>query len=118
MKEAKLMKQNCTFENFFAVPSEDNLFKWYFVLFNIGGDYEHGVYLGNILIPNEYPMKPVDIIFITPNGRFQTNKKICLSFTSYHPESWSNWDVEKILLGLISFFNTNERTTGSMISTK
>lgn len=63
-------------------------------------------------------MKPCDIIFITPNGRFLTNKKICLSFTSYHPESWANWNIEGMLIGLISFFVTNERTTGSMISTK
>lgn len=89
MKEAKLMKETCDFKNYFALPSPDNLYKWYFLIYNME-DYEFGYYMGVILIPNDYPMKPVDIMFITPNGRFATNKKICLSFTSYHPESWSN----------------------------
>lgn len=51
-------------------------------------------YVGQILFPTNFPFKPPDIIFITPNGRFQLNKKICLSFTGYHPESWSNWSIE------------------------
>ena len=63
-------------------------------------------------------MKPCDIVFITPNGRFKTNTKICLSFTSYHPESWANWTIEGMMIGLVSFFVTSERTTGSMVSTK
>lgn len=34
-------------------------------------------------------MSPPDIYFMTENGRYQTNKKICLNITSYHKESWS-----------------------------
>lgn len=38
-----------------------------------------------------------------------------MSFTSFHPESWSiAWNVEKMLLALISFMYTNEDTTGSI----
>lgn len=63
-------------------------------------------------------MKPCDIVFLTPNGRFRTNKKICLSFTSYHPEEWANWTIEGMMIGLVSFFVTNERTTGSIVRSK
>ena len=63
--------------------------------------------MGKIFFPPDYPFKPPDIIFVTPNGRFKTNKKICMSFTSYHPESWSNQSIESMLMGLISFFVTD-----------
>ena len=60
-------------------------------------------------------MKPPDIQFITPNGRFELKKKICLSFTSYHPETWSAaWTVQNMLIGLISFMLTNEAATGTV----
>ncbi|KAJ3215777.1 hypothetical protein HDU67_010347 [Dinochytrium kinnereticum] len=47
------------------------------------------------------------IMFMTPNGRFETNKKICLSITNHHPESWRpSWGVRSALTALISFFPT------------
>ena len=27
-------------------------------------------------------------LFLQPNGRFELNKKICLSISAYHPEYW------------------------------
>ena len=38
--------------------------------------------------PPQYPFKPPSISLFTPNGRFQTNAKLCLSMTDFHPESW------------------------------
>ena len=35
MKEAKTMKETCKFENFFALPSENDIYKWYFLIFNL-----------------------------------------------------------------------------------
>ena len=62
-------------------------------------------------------MKPPSLVFITPNGRFKPGEKICLSFTNYHPESWSiAWSIEKMLLATISFMNTNEHSTGTLIT--
>ena len=44
-------------------------------------------------------MKPPNIIFLTPNGRFATNQKICLSISAYHPESWNPaWGGEDLEL--------------------
>lgn len=28
------------------------------------------------------------IFFLKPNGRFEVNKKICLSISGHHPETW------------------------------
>lgn len=48
----------------------------------------------------------------TPNGRFQTNKRICTSFSDFHPESWdSTWSVGTLLTGLLSFMTDDTETT-------
>lgn len=44
-------------------------------------------------------MKPPSIILLTPNGRFEINKKICLSISGYHPETWYENNLWKILSG-------------------
>ena len=55
---------------------------------------------------------------ITPNGRFKPNENICMSFTKFHPESWSPlWTIEMMLLGLISFMLEDQSTTGSIVTT-
>jgi ubiquitin-protein ligase len=51
-----------------------------------GTEYEGGVYHGKIVFPPEYPFKPPSISLFTPNGRFATNTKLCLSMTDFHPE--------------------------------
>uniref|UniRef100_A0A0K0DP14 4Fe-4S ferredoxin-type domain-containing protein n=1 Tax=Angiostrongylus cantonensis TaxID=6313 RepID=A0A0K0DP14_ANGCA len=39
-----------------------------------------------------------------PNGRFELNKKICLSISGYHPETWlPSWSIRTALLALIGF---------------
>jgi ubiquitin-conjugating enzyme E2 J2 len=73
--------------------------------------------MGKIAFPKEYPNKPPGIEMITPNGRFELNKKICMSMSDYHPESWSPaWGVQSIIMGLISFMISSERTTGCVIT--
>jgi ubiquitin-conjugating enzyme E2 J1 len=72
-----------------------------------GTDFEGGVYHGRILLPPEYPFKPPHIMFLTPSGRFETNTKICLSFTAFHAELWQPaWGIRLILEALISFLPT------------
>lgn len=67
-------------------------------------EFEGGYYHGRILLPAEYPFKPPNIVFLTPSGRFETNTKVCLSFSAYHPELWQPaWGIRLILEALISF---------------
>ena len=43
-------------------------------------------------------------MFLTPSGRFDTNTKICLSFSAFHPELWQPaWGIRLILEALIAF---------------
>lgn len=95
-------------DQYVAEPLEDNMFEWHFTLRGPPGtDFDGGVYHGRILLPAEYPMKPPNIVFLTPNGRFQVGKKICLSISAHHPEHWQPaWGIRLILEALISFFPT------------
>jgi ubiquitin-conjugating enzyme E2 J1 len=96
-------------DDFVAGPLEDNLFEWHFTLRGAQSTpFEGGAYHGRIVLPFEYPFKPPSIYLLTPNGRFETGKKICLSISAHHPESWQPaWGVRTILTALIAFFPTN-----------
>ena len=95
-------------DRYTAAPLEHDMFEWHFTIRGpITTDYENGVYHGRILLPPDYPYKPPHIIFLTPNGRFDTNTKICLSFSAYHPELWQPaWGIRLILEALIAFLPT------------
>ena len=103
-----------------ALPLPDNFFIWNFVIFGLTEcDYEGGVYLGTLTFPEEYPMKPPAILMLTPNGRFETNARICMSMSDYHPESWCpTWKVETIIIGLISFMTCEDYSVGTIKSSK
>lgn len=104
-------------EDYCAHPIEDNLFEWHFTIQGPKGtDFEGGIYHGRILLPKEYPMHPPHIILLTPNGRFEVNRKICLSISGHHPETWQpSWSIRTALLALIAFMPTPaEGTIGSL----
>ncbi|GAB1517790.1 hypothetical protein RhiTH_000840 [Rhizoctonia solani] len=68
-------------------------------------EFEGGLYHCRILLPAEYPFRPPSIMVLTPNGRFELNKKICISFTNYHEELWQPaWGVRTAIIGLQGFF--------------
>ncbi|KAL7515558.1 hypothetical protein ACHAXN_013441 [Cyclotella atomus] len=95
-------------DQYHAAPLEHDMFEWHFTIRGASStDFEGGVYHGRILLPSEYPFKPPNIVFLTPSGRFETNTKVCLSFSSFHPELWQPaWGIRLILEALISFLPT------------
>ena len=73
----------------------------------LGTAFEGGIYHGRILLPVEYPFKPPNFMLLTPNGRFETLTKICLSITSYHAEHWQpSWSVRTALTAIRAFMVT------------
>ncbi|XP_017786019.1 PREDICTED: ubiquitin-conjugating enzyme E2 J1-like [Nicrophorus vespilloides] len=115
MREAKELAEPT--EEYFASPLEDNLFEWHFTVRGPPAtEFEGGYYHGRILLPTQYPMQPPNIILLTPNGRFEINKKICLSISGHHPESWQpSWSIRTALLALIAFMPTSPAgTIGSL----
>jgi len=106
-------------ENIEAAPCEDNMLEWHYVIRGPKASlYEGGFYWGKIVFPREYPYKPPSIYMITPNGRFKTNTKLCLSMSDFHPETWNPlWSVSSILSGLLSFMLETSPTYGSIETT-
>lgn len=59
------------------------------------------------VLPTDWPFSPPNIYFLTPNGRFRVNQKICLSISAHHPETWQPaWGIQHILQALISMLPT------------
>lgn len=115
MKEAAELKDPT--DHYHAQPLEDNLFEWHFTVRGPpDSDFDGGVYHGRIVLPPEYPMKPPSIILLTPNGRFEVGKKICLSISGHHPETWQpSWSIRTALLAIIGFMPTKgEGAIGSL----
>lgn len=83
---------------------------WHFTIRGpLGTDYEGGLYHGQIELPSQYPFKPPKIMLLTPTGRFEIRKDLCMSFTDYHPESWQPaWTISNILHGIVSFMPVND----------
>jgi hypothetical protein len=55
---------------------------------------------------------------ITPQGRFKTDQKLCLSMSDFHPETWNPlWSVSAVLTGLLTFMLLDEDTVGSITTT-
>jgi len=102
-----------------AAPLPENILEWHYCLSGLEDcPYSGGYYHGKLVFPPEYPMKPPAIYMITPNGRFHTNTRLCLSISDFHPDQWNpSWTVEGILKGLLSFMLSDDSTAGSMQST-
>ncbi|VDL62040.1 unnamed protein product [Hymenolepis diminuta] len=107
MREAQELSKPT--ELYYAQPLEDNLFEWHFTIRGPeGSEFEGGIYHGQISLPTEYPMKPPNIMLLTPNGRFEQYRQICLSISGYHPETWCpSWSIRTALLAIIGFMPTS-----------
>ncbi|KAH3767077.1 Ubiquitinconjugating enzyme subfamily protein [Pelomyxa schiedti] len=100
-------------------PHPENILEWHYVLLGpMDTVYQGGIYWGIVRFPPTYPLAPPSIIMKTPSGRFATDKKLCLSMSDFHPESWvPSWSVSSILLGLLSFMLEQSHTVGSIETT-
>jgi ubiquitin-protein ligase len=69
--EYKQIMRRKDLANFVALPEEDNIFEWHFLVFGLKEcPYEHGFYHGKLTFPRDYPFRPPGIQVLTPNGRF------------------------------------------------
>ncbi|KAF9605928.1 hypothetical protein IFM89_021076 [Coptis chinensis] len=108
LQEVKEMQSNPC-DDFMSLPLEENIFEWQFAIAGPrDSEFEGGIYHGRIQLPAEYPFKPPSFMLLTRNGRFETQTKICLSISNYHPEHWQpSWSVRTALVALIAFMPTN-----------
>jgi ubiquitin-conjugating enzyme E2 J1 len=98
--------------DFVAAPLETDLFEWHFTLRGppAPSPFENGIYHGRIVLPAAYPMKPPSFRFLTPTGRFEVNREICLSISGHHEETWQPaWGIRTALVAIRSFMDTDAR---------
>lgn len=106
-KKALLKMENNELRKIMIYPDEANIRNIYFLLHG-DGKYEGGEYVGLLMLHEEHPSKPPDIKILTPNGRFEVDRKICFSFTAFHPDSWRpvGWTIQTLLMGLYSAWDS------------
>lgn len=102
-----------------AEPLPSNILEWHYVVMGPPASlYTGGYYHGKLVFPKEYPFKAPSIYMLTPNGRFKTSTRLCLSISDFHPDTWNpGWSVSTILTGLLSFMLETSATLGSIETT-
>ncbi|KAF9693050.1 hypothetical protein EKO04_009053 [Ascochyta lentis] len=99
-------------QDYHAEPLEDNIFEWHFTIRGppAPSAYAGGIYHGRIILPPQYPLRPPSFRFLTPTGRFEVNREICLSISGHHEETWQPaWGVRTALVAIRSFMDTDAK---------
>lgn len=83
-----------------------------------GTTFEGGVYVLKMQLPSAYPFSAPDFLMMTPNGRFATNTRVCTSFSSFHPETWSpSYTLTTLVLSFISFMAEETSVASGAVNT-
>ncbi|RMJ26066.1 ubiquitin conjugating enzyme [Aspergillus sp. HF37] len=107
-KEASELLTTQASPSIHAAPVADNLFDWHFTIAGppAPSPYAGGLYHGRIVLPAAYPLRPPSFRFLTPSGRFEINREICLSISGHHEESWQPaWGIRTALLAIRSYMD-------------
>lgn len=103
----KFQEENPT--HFDVYPNPDNILEIFFLLYGREETpYANGLYVGKIVHSPDYPRKAPDYYMLTPNGRFDINKKICLTNSAYHQADWAPgaWNLITLLEGFASVWHS------------
>lgn len=102
VREAAEMSKSPS-KDYTAEPLESDLFEWHFTLRGPpNSDYSEGLYHGRIILPSAYPLRPPNFRFLTPNGRFEANREICLSISGHHEETWQPaWGIRTAIVAYV-----------------
>lgn len=71
----------------FAISSDDKPYIWYVLLSGFSGDdneFEGGEYLVRMEAPEKFPYEPPSFYFMTPNGVYGVETKVCIHIGEYH----------------------------------
>jgi ubiquitin-protein ligase len=89
-----------------AYPDKENPLIWHcLIIGQKDTPYYGGQYIYKVHHSPKYPAEPPDYYFLTPSGRYEIDKKICLTNSSYHKGEWSStWNIKTILISFYSIF--------------
>jgi ubiquitin-protein ligase len=78
---------------------------WHFLVVNLPGVYAGGEYLFRLTAPDDFPFKPPQFEFVTPNGVYEPGGRICISIGEFHADSSSEHGSHgwRSALGMIGF---------------
>lgn len=81
-----------------AEPLPNNILEWHYCVKGPeDSPYYGGYYHGTLLFPREFPFKPPSIYMLTPNGRFKTNTRLCLSISGKTDTSFFEERLKSLL---------------------
>ena len=108
-------------------PETNNMYDVHFILPGPEDTPFHGgLYHGMIRLNSQHPISAPNIYMFTPSGRFSvsdypinpSDRGICTTATSYHPETWTPVNnIETVLIGFISFMCDLKATSAGSIQT-
>ena len=106
-------------DHFYIQPLPNDYYTWHFTFLGFKKTpYKDGIYHGKIVLPKNYPISPPDIYYLNQSGRYEVNKKICLTITSYHKEQWTPaWNMRTVMEAITAFFYTEGSGIGYMKGT-
>ena len=95
-----------------AYPDDNDPLIWYFIIYGQqDSHYYGGKFIGKITHSKKYPVEPPSYEMLTPNGRFEVKKEICLTNSRFHKGEWSStWNIKTILIAFNSIFNGDDTT--------
>ena len=105
-------KEDESLEKIEIYPNPDNILEIYFkIKGSKSSNFENGEYICKLIHNSQYPLKAPDYYVLTPNGRFEVNKKICLTNSAYHQGDWAPaaWNLLTLLNGFYSIWHSNIR---------
>ncbi|RDL32022.1 UBC-like protein [Venustampulla echinocandica] len=111
LREAAEISQSPSADYHASPATDSDLFEWHFTLRGPPSSaFANGIYHGRIVLPPTYPLRPPSFRFLTPSGRFEANREICLSISGHHEETWQPaWGIRTALVALRSFMETDAR---------
>src|ERR1700753_4150528 len=73
------------------IISDDDISTWYVLLGGMDGnenEFMQGEFLVRIKLPINYPYSPPEFYFMTPQGVYDVEKKVCISIGEYHSDNY------------------------------
>lgn len=107
-EQERLRKSKLGFAQIY--PNEKDPMEFHFLLKgHDDSEYKGGYYIGKIKIHKDYPANAGDFMMLTPSGRFDINKNICLSNSAYHQDEHTPlWSIENMVVGMASIFHEED----------